>query len=80
MAQSKKSAPSKNKPEHKEKLYNIDDMAKLLNVDKRILVEWVQYRRIPYVLVNGELIRFRLSEIAKWVKHKNKPEEKFHLS
>ena len=54
----------------REKLYTIEEMSALLKVDKRKLVEWVQQRRIPYVKVNNELIRFRISEIVEWVKKK----------
>ena len=35
------------KEKKREKLYTIDEMAALLEVDRRKLVEWVQYRRIP---------------------------------
>jgi excisionase family DNA binding protein len=72
-------AKKKTEPQ-KEKLYTVDEMCKLLQIDRRNLVEWVQYRRIPYVLVNGESVRFKLSDIATWVKHKNKPRDSFHLS
>lgn len=60
----------------REKLYTIEEMAALLNVDKRKLVEWVQHRRIPYVKVNNELIRFRVSEIVEWVKKKQNAKKK----
>ncbi len=60
----------------REKLYTIEEMAALLNVDKRKLVEWVQHRRIPYVKVNRELIRFRISEIVEWVKNRKTAEHK----
>jgi len=55
----------------REKLYTIEEMAALLQVEKRTLVEWVQYRRIPYVKVDGTMVRFRVSDIVQWVK-KNK--------
>ncbi len=63
----------------KERLFTIDEMAKILQVEKRILVEWIQYRRIPYVMVDGRYVRFRISDIAKWVREKNKPAQKFQL-
>jgi excisionase family DNA binding protein len=54
------------KPE-KEKLITIKEMAVLMKVDERTLIEWVQHRRIPYVLVDKKFIRFRLSDIADWI-------------
>ena len=57
------------KPE-KQKLLTIKEMAMLMKVDQRTLVEWVQYRRIPYVLVDKKFIRFRLSDIADWINKK----------
>lgn len=70
----------KHKEEPKEKLYTIDEMAALLDVEKRTLVEWVQYRQIPYIVVNGELVRFRVSEIVEWVKSKKKDtRQKFQI-
>lgn len=62
----------KKKKEKKEHLLTIKEMAALLKVDDRTIVEWIQYRRIPFVRVDGEFIRFRLSDIAKWVQDKQK--------
>lgn len=62
----------KQKEEKHEKLFTVDEMAALLDVEKRQLVEWVQYRRIPYVKVNNTQIRFRVSDIAEWVKESQK--------
>jgi excisionase family DNA binding protein len=73
MAKKKKLPP-------KERLFTMEEMANILQVEKRMLVEWVQYRRIPYVMVDGSLIRFRMSDIAKWVKDKNRPIQKAHIS
>lgn len=70
----------KTKEPPKEKLYTIDEMAALLEVEKRTLVEWVQYRRIPYIVVNNELVRFRISDIVEWVKSKKKESrQKFQI-
>ncbi len=64
----------------KERLFTIEEMAKVLQIDKRTLVEWVQFRRIPYVKVDGQYVRFRLSDIAKWVREKNRPQHKVNLT
>ena len=59
----------KEKPK-KENLLTLKEMAMLMKVEERTLVEWVQYRKIPYILVNKQLIRFRLSDIADWINKK----------
>jgi excisionase family DNA binding protein len=70
----------KKKAEPKERLFTMDEMAKILEIEKRQLVEWVQYRRIPYVKVEGRMIRFRISDIAKWIRDKNRHREKANIS
>ncbi|HOC92832.1 MAG TPA: helix-turn-helix domain-containing protein [bacterium] len=71
-------ARKKNEPP-KERLYSIPEMSKMIQVDERTLVEWVQYRRIPHVRVDEKLVRFKLSDIAKWVRDKNKPPQKYEI-
>ncbi|HOY61772.1 MAG: Helix-turn-helix domain protein [bacterium ADurb.Bin236] len=71
-------ARKKNEPP-KERLYSIPEMSKMIQVDERTLVEWVQYRRIPHVRVDNKLVRFKLSDIAKWVRDKNKPLQKYEI-
>ncbi|GEM_PF-1664888 len=71
-------ARKKNEPP-KERLYSIPEMSKMIQVDERTLVEWVQYRRIPHVRVDNKLVRFKLSDIAKWVRDKNKPPQKYEI-
>lgn len=72
--------PRKKKAPPKERLYTIDEMCTLLQVERRTLVEWVQFHRIPFIKVDGRIIRFKLSDIARWVKDKNKEKEKFSLT
>jgi excisionase family DNA binding protein len=62
--------------ELREKLYTPKEIADLLNVETRTIVEWVQYRRIPFVRVNNELIRFRISDIVDWVKSRQQAESR----
>ncbi len=71
-------ARKKNEPP-RERLYSIPEMSKMIQVDERTLVEWVQYRRIPHVRVDNKLVRFKLSDIAKWVRDKNKPPQKYEI-
>ncbi len=60
----------------KEKLYTFDEMRTILQVDRRRLMEWVQYRKIPHVRIKGQ-VRFKMSEIAQWMMEKKKPPQKF---
>ena len=64
----------------KERLFTIDEMAKILEIEKRQLVEWVQFRRIPHVKIDGKYVRFKMSDIAKWIRDKNRPHEKANIS
>jgi len=70
---------TRKKEQKHEKLYTLDEMAALLQVDRRKIVEWVQYRRIPYVLLNGEKIRFRMTDIAEWVENRAQPKPAFKI-
>lgn len=72
--------PNRKQKEKKERLLNIKEMAALLKIDDRTIVEWVQYRRIPFVRVDGELIRFRVSDIAKWIEEKQKKKRPAHYT
>ena len=46
---------------------SIKDVASLLRVQESTLRAWVFQRRIPFVRL-GRLVRFRQSEIERWVK------------
>lgn len=73
-------AKNKQEPVKKEKMYTFQEMCQILQVDRRTLLEWVQYHKIPYVRVNEELVRFRMSDIEKWVVEKHKSNSsKFHI-
>ncbi len=47
-------------------LVDIDELAAVLRIHKGTIYNWVHRRKIPYVKV-GRLVRFDLSEIAKYV-------------
>lgn len=73
-------AKNKQEPVKKEKMYTFQEMCQILQVDRRTLLEWVQYHKIPYVRVNEELVRFRMSDIEKWVVEKHKGQKsKFQI-
>lgn len=69
----------KKQQQKKEKLYTVDEMAALLKVDRRHIVEWVQYRRIPFVLLDGKSVRFRISDIVKWVETRAEPKPAYKI-
>lgn len=46
---------------------DIKDISELLKVKESTLRAWVFQKRIPTVRV-GALVRFRLSDIEKWIK------------
>ncbi|HOX27800.1 MAG TPA: helix-turn-helix domain-containing protein [bacterium] len=73
--------PQKKSPKpERERLFTIDEMSVLLQVDRRKLVEWIQHRRIPFVVVNRDHIRFKMSDIAEWIGTRNKPKGKFRFT
>lgn len=53
--------------EEKERLFTVEEMCTLMKVDRRTLTDWVQYRKIPFVRLDGKYIRFRLSDISGWI-------------
>jgi excisionase family DNA binding protein len=67
---------ARNKESQKERLYTFEEMSKILQVDTRTLMEWVQYHKIPHVRINNDYVRFRMSDIAKWVQKKNELPQK----
>jgi excisionase family DNA binding protein len=54
-----------------EKLLSPEDVCELLGVEKSTLYSWTSRELIPFIKVNG-LLRFRESEILKWLKLKER--------
>jgi excisionase family DNA binding protein len=54
-----------------EKLLSPEDVCELLAVEKSTLYSWTSRELIPFIKVNG-LLRFRESEILKWLKLKER--------
>ena len=50
-----------------EKLLDINETAKLLNVKVWTLRQWCSQRRIPFIRVAGHLVRFSERELEAWV-------------
>jgi excisionase family DNA binding protein len=53
-----------------ETYFTIEEIAKYLNYAEKTIRKWVLNREIPYIKIH-QTIRFRLSEIERWVE-KNK--------
>lgn len=49
-----------------ENLWNVMDTAAFLSVSEKTIYDWVHKREIPFVKVK-RLLRFRPTEIAKWL-------------
>jgi len=60
-----------------DKLLTIDDLARILNVKKSTIYQWVHMRLIPYIKV-GRFVRFREKDIQRWLKSREvQPARKF---
>ena len=57
-----------NEVQEKERLYTVDEMCKILNVERRTMVDWVQHHKIPHVRVDKDKVRFRMSDISVWLR------------
>tara|TARA_R100000458_G_C8260551_1_gene236098 strand:- start:690 stop:869 length:180 start_codon:yes stop_codon:yes gene_type:complete len=51
----------------KDKLLNVDDVAKYLNVEKRTIYKYVQENYIPHFKISKKIIRFEIAKIDNWL-------------
>jgi excisionase family DNA binding protein len=49
-----------------DKLWTVKDLSEYLQAKTKTIYDWVHRREIPFVKV-GRLVRFRPSEIEKWL-------------
>jgi excisionase family DNA binding protein len=56
----------------REKLMNIDELAEMLNVNKKTIYQNVYHKRIPYISVNKKCLRFDPRAIEAWLKSKTR--------
>ena len=49
-----------------ETYFTVEEVAKYLNYAEKTIYKWVFNREIPFIKINQSL-RFRLSEIEKWL-------------
>ena len=54
-----------------ERLLTIKDVCELLQVSQALVYTWVHFGYMPHVKI-GSLIRFKESELIRWVKNKEK--------
>lgn len=54
-----------------EKLLTIQQVCEILQVSQSLVYKWVHYRYIPHIKI-GTMLRFRESDIDRWVKVKMK--------
>lgn len=50
-----------------QRLWTVDDMAELFNVRPRTVYDWVYRGSVPFIKVNGSLLRFEPGAIEKWL-------------
>jgi excisionase family DNA binding protein len=50
-----------------EKLLSVDQLCALLNIKKQTAYNWVSQGRIPYRKLTGKTLRFKESEIMRWI-------------
>lgn len=50
-----------------ENFWTVTDLAEHLKVSPATIYDWVHQRVIPYQKIRGRLLRFRPSEIEKWL-------------
>ena len=54
-----------------ERLLNIDEVSKLLGVEVSTIYSWTSKKKIPFIRLSGKLVRFRESEIQKWLEERS---------
>jgi excisionase family DNA binding protein len=50
-----------------EKLLNINDLSEILGVTKATIYSWTSQNKIPHIKIGKRLLKFRESEILKWI-------------
>ena len=51
-----------------EKLWTVEELSEYLKVSVKTIYDWVHKKTIPFQKIN-RLLRFRPSEIEKWLSH-----------
>lgn len=55
-----------------ENLIGVEKLSQLLNVPIPTIRDWRYKGQIPYVIVGLRLVRFRISDVQKWLDERNK--------
>ena len=56
-----------------ESLLTVDDLVELLQVPKSRIYRWSHEGRLPIVRISSRCIRFRRSDIERWLRKKASP-------
>ncbi len=58
-----------------DKLLTVKDVCKIFNIERATLYSWISKKRIPVVKISGRMVRFKMSEIERWLSQKSQNEE-----
>lgn len=58
-----------------DKLLTVNDVCKIFNIEKTTLYAWIAKKRIPVIKISGRMVRFKMSEIERWLSEKSHNEE-----
>ncbi|MGB9716421.1 MAG: helix-turn-helix transcriptional regulator [Thermodesulfovibrionales bacterium] len=50
-----------------ERLFNIEELSKILGITKATIYSWTSKNKIPYIKLSKRLLKFRESDILKWI-------------
>lgn len=53
-----------------EKLLTVAQVAEILNVKESTLYKWTHNRKIHFVKLSGRILRFRQSDLERWIESK----------
>jgi excisionase family DNA binding protein len=58
-----------------EKLINVDEAAEILCLSKRTVWQMALERRLPCVRLSKRCVRFRASELSRWIEERSEAAE-----
>lgn len=77
MAKEKEKSPHVKKEEKPERLFSLEEISKILEIDKAEINRLVQFHKIPFHRIDNKYVRFKMSELVVWVKKHHQPKDKF---
>ena len=55
-----------------ERLLSISELCDLIGARRQTIYKWVHEKRIPFLKPGGKLVRFRASDIERWLEGRKK--------